>query len=211
MQTPLFFFQTFLRLFLLRTNWDQAALFLTLLFLLPPLQSKAQIKLWDKTYGGNREDAFKSVKKTSDGGYILAGYSGSDKSGDKSEESKGGRDYWVVKVKADGSKEWDKTFGGRNVDELQSIQQTKDNGYILGGTSSSGQSGDKTQASKGESDYWIVKLDANGNKVWDKSLGGSNSDRLTTVQQTSDSGYILGGYSHSGKSGDKSEECLKEE
>ncbi|QMU31047.1 T9SS type A sorting domain-containing protein [Adhaeribacter radiodurans] len=206
MKTPLFQFQAAKLWRLLRTKSLWAVIIILCGFFLTPIRLTAQVKLWDKTFGGSKEDIFRAMKKTSDNGFILGGVSGSSQSGDKSQANKGGTDYWVVKLKADGSKEWDKTFGGRNVDELQSIQQTKDGGYILGGTSLSGKSGDKTEVGKGESDYWIVKLNANGTKIWDKTLGGSNSDWLTTVQQTNDGGYILGGYSHSGKSGDKSEE-----
>src|SRR4051812_13082469 len=70
------------------------------------------------------------------------------------------------------AKQWDKTFGGSNIDYLNSLQQTSDGGYILGGASSSGINGDKSQANHGGSnnidieDYWVVKLDANGNKTW---------------------------------------------
>jgi len=174
-------------------------------------------KEWDKTFGGNSEDQLTSVQQTSDGGYILGGYSRSGISGDKSEANKGEKneegfyfpDYWIVKLKADGSKEWDKTFGGSDVDWLTSLQQTSDGGYILGGTSSSGISGDKTEAKKASdenfytTDYWIVKLDANGAMQWDKTLGGENTDQLASVLQTSDGGYILGGWSVSRKSGDK--------
>ena len=162
-------------------------------------------KTWDKTFGGNDEDYLTILQQTSDGGYILGGYSKSGISGDKSQASKGYIDYWVVKVSAIGIKMWDKTFGGNNSQQLRSLQQTSDGGYILGGYSVSGISGDKTQASKGGSDYWVVKLDANGNKLWDKAFGGSASDNLQSLQQTSDGGYILGGESASGISGDKTQ------
>ncbi|QMU28786.1 T9SS type A sorting domain-containing protein [Adhaeribacter radiodurans] len=170
-------------------------------------------KVWDKTLGGEKADWLTSVHQTSDGGYILGGYSWSGKGGDKSEAKKGEldengnptSDYWVVKLKANGTKAWDRSFGGDNDDRLVSLQQTSDGGYILGGYSYSGKSGDKTEASRGMYDYWIVKLNANGTKAWDKTIGGVSSDVLTSMQQTSDGGYILGGKSGSGTSGDKSE------
>src|ERR1044071_4733175 len=68
-------------------------------------------------------------------------------------------------------KQWDKRFGGTLGDYLFSHQQTKDGGYVLGGYSSSGISGDKTQASLGLFDFWIVKIDSLGNKQWDKDFG----------------------------------------
>ncbi|PSR55169.1 hypothetical protein AHMF7605_17470 [Adhaeribacter arboris] len=161
-------------------------------------------KVWDKTYGGNQNDHLEALQQTSDGGYILGGRSSSGASADKSQAAKGGTDFWIVKLKADGSKEWDETIGSAGDDEFASLQQTSDGGYILGGyTDWIG--GDKTQASKGALDYWIVKLNASGTKVWDKTIGGSSYDRLEVVQQTPDGGYILGGNSASGISGDKSE------
>jgi hypothetical protein len=162
-------------------------------------------KTWDKTLGGNRLDSFTDLQQTSDGGYILGGYSNSNISGDKSQVNQGIYDYWVVKLDAAGSKTWDKTFGGSGFDLLYSLQQTTDGGYILGGRSNSNISGDKSQASQGYSDYWVVKLDAAGNKTWDKAFGGNDNDELHSLQQTSDGGYILGGYSLSGISGDKSQ------
>src|SRR5258705_7530446 len=71
-------------------------------------------------------------------------------------------------------KQWDVRFGGDNYDALTSLQQTADGGYILGGHSLSGISGDKTQASQGGYDYWIVKTDAGGVKQWDARFGGSD-------------------------------------
>src|SRR5947208_183728 len=94
--------------------------------------------------------------------------------------------------------QWEKTFGGSAEDNCRSMQQTSDGGYILGGISESDISGNKSQASKGLEDYWIVKLDATGSKIWEKSFGGSGNDILNSLQQTSDGGYILGGQSNSG-------------
>src|SRR5262245_46676734 len=90
-------------------------------------------------------------------------------------------------------KQWDATFGGSDGDFLNTLQQTNDQGYIIGGYSESGLSGDKTQPSQGSSDYWIVKTDDNGSKQWDVRFGGNSVDHMTSIQQTSDDGYILGG------------------
>ncbi|MBC5774836.1 T9SS type A sorting domain-containing protein [Pontibacter sp. KCTC 32443] len=169
------------------------------------LQTQAQEKEWDKAFGGSRMENFSSIQQTTDGGFILGGTSNSNASAEKSENSKGGDDFWIVKLDASGNKVWDRTIGGEFSDYLSSVQQTKDGGYILGGMSNSGISGDKTQDSRGDADYWIVKLDAAGNIVWDKTFGGSDLDWLIAVSQTQDEGYILGGSSHSNISGDKSE------
>lgn len=105
-------------------------------------------------------------------------------------------------------KQWDKTLGGINSDQLSALIATADGGYLLGGSSDSDKSGNKSEDNKGyqgSTDYWVVKLKADGTKAWDKTIGGSNSDNLTTLQQTRDGGYILGGFSYSDKSGDKTE------
>ncbi|HYK44939.1 MAG TPA: hypothetical protein VEV83_07215, partial [Parafilimonas sp.] len=163
-------------------------------------------KQWDKRFGGTDFEYFSALQQTKDGGYILGGFSYSGIGGDKTEESRGSNDYWVVKVDANGEKQWDKRFGGTDEDYLGSVEQTTDGGYVLGGWSHSGIGGDKTEASWGSYDYWVVKIDANGVKQWDKRFGGTGTDKLASLEQTTDGGYILGGLSHSGIGGDKTEE-----
>jgi hypothetical protein len=143
------------------------------------------------------EDELYSVIQTIDGGYLLGGFSESSASGDKTENSQGGRDYWVVKLDGSGAVQWDNTIGGSSGDNLNSVIQTSDGGYLLGGESSSPASGDKTENSLGNDDYWVVKLDGSGAVEWDHTIGGSNSDQLNSVFQTIDGGYLLGGSSNS--------------
>jgi hypothetical protein len=162
-------------------------------------------KVWGHSFGGSGDDWLYVVQITSDGGYILGGTSDSEISGDKSLASKGGKDYWVIKLDANGNKEWERTIGGNNLDWLRCLVQTPDKSFILGGTSWSDISGDKSQASKGNSDIWLVKIDSNGSKIWDTSLGGLESEAYPSLERTSDGGYILGSYSQSGMSGDKSQ------
>jgi len=162
-------------------------------------------KQWDKDFGGDLGDWLSSIQQTADGGYILAGTSESGIAGDKTQATNGGYDYWIVKTDSLGNKEWDKDFGGNGIDVLNSVQQTGDGGYILGGHSMSGINGDKTEVNWGASDYWIVKIDSLGNKLWDKDFGGTEYEVLHSIQQTSDSGFILGGISTSDISGNKSQ------
>ncbi|MDQ3291940.1 MAG: GEVED domain-containing protein, partial [Bacteroidota bacterium] len=184
-------------------------LFKILLFLLviisPTSLLLAQEKQWDKTLGGSGDDYLPFLLPTSDGGYILGGWSNSGKGNDKSDDSNGGFDYWVIKLKADGSKAWDKTFGGSSDDYLTSLQLTRDGGYILGGYSYSESNKDKSENSRGGADYWVVKLNASGTKVWDKTLGGKGDDFCQFLVQTQDEGYMVGGYSNSNIEGEKSE------
>jgi len=168
--------------------------------------SAAGAKEWDKRFGGSGFDSFRSLSQTADGGYILGGSSSSGAGGDKTQDCRGGSDYWMVKINAAGVKEWDKRFGGNFADTLHSLAQTSDGGYILGGSSSSGAGGDKTQDSRGGYDYWVVKADAAGTKVWDRRFGGDKNDDLYDLAQSSDGGYILGGESSSGANGDKTQD-----
>lgn len=160
---------------------------------------------WDRTLGGNSNDLLFCLQQTTDGGYIFGGYSLSKKSGEKSENSRGQHDYWIVKTDSHGRKEWDKTIGGNYGDNLQSMQQTADGGYILGGFSNSNISGEKTENGRGWNDYWVVKISAEGKVQWDKTIGGDDNDYLQVIEQSSDGGYILGGYSSSNISGEKTE------
>ena len=149
-------------------------------------------KLWQKTLGGSSADGAQSIQQTTDGGYIVAGDTYSN-DGDVT-GNHGGYDYWVVKLDANGNRIWQKTLGGTRGEQAYSIKQTKDGGYIVAGLTYSND-GDVTgnNGSSSFSDYWIVKLDANGNKLWQKTLGGSSSEIAYSIQQTSDGGYVVAG------------------
>ncbi len=162
-------------------------------------------KLWDKRFGGSQNDYLNHLIQTQDGGYLLAGSSYSGKSGDKSEASKGNQDYWIVKVDAQGNKQWDKTFGGSGSDELVKIMELASGELVLGGTSNSPTSGDKTQGSQGRTDYWLVKISKNGRKIWDQRYGGSAAETLGSFTESNTGGFLLGGTSLSGQGHDKSE------
>lgn len=179
---------------------------------------------WQKSFGGNGFDLLQSIKVTKDGGFILAGTSGSGSGFQKGEDCKGITDFWVIKLDAAGNEQWQRTIGGNDQDELLCAFQTKDGGYILGGSSASsppafsnikseGKSTattkadlfNKTEKSRGNMDYWIVKLSKEGNIEWQKTYGGQYADLLRSMEQTSDNGYILAGYSNSPISGEKSD------
>ncbi|QMU28784.1 T9SS type A sorting domain-containing protein [Adhaeribacter radiodurans] len=162
-------------------------------------------KLWDKRYGGSEDDYLNRIIQTKDSGYLLAGSSLSGKGGDKIETSQGDRDYWIIKIDKAGTKEWDKKYGGSGSDELKKVLELSTGEFILAGYSNSLVSGDKSQASWGGNDYWLVKISSKGEKLWDKRYGGSLNETLTGIVQTANGGFLLGGSSLSGKSGDKSE------
>ncbi|MCW3466391.1 immunoglobulin domain-containing protein [Chitinophaga nivalis] len=165
------------------------------------------VKLWDKTFGGNDVDVLTSIAATPDSGYLLGGYTRS-LNGDITDGNNGAEDYWIIKIDANGNKQWNKTFGGGAADILKRVLYTEDGGYLLAGTSRS-VDGDVTTGNKGLEDFWVVKTDAQGNKEWEKSYGGSSYDILTTVQSVK-GGWLLGGYTRSAdgdiKTGNKGED-----
>ena len=162
-------------------------------------------KLWEASLGGVRNEIFGSIEETSDGGFILGGSSDSGAGGNKSGPNYGSWDYWLVRLDRNGCKLWDSTFGGARDDYLYALQQTADGGFILGGESWSSVSGNKTSSNYGGADFWVIRVDPNGNKLWEKSYGGSNWDNLRGLAQTIDGGFAFGGYSYSypGVSGNK--------
>lgn len=138
-------------------------------------------KTWQKTFGGADEDIADSGQQTSDGGYILAGHTYSYGAGYK--------DIFLVKTDTSGNKTWEKVFGGSKSEIAHAVKQTSDGGYILAGETYSYGAGGK--------DMILIKTDSSGNKIWQKTFGGSGSDIAHSVQQTSDGGYILAGETYS--------------
>jgi hypothetical protein len=96
-----------------------------------------------------------------------------------------------------------KDIGADSTEAFADIRMTSDNGFILGIMSYSGISGYKTEASKGDRDYWIVKLNESGKFEWDKTLGGDSLDQTQSIVQAKDGGYVTVGWSQSNMSGDK--------
>jgi hypothetical protein len=133
-------------------------------------------KICPKTDGGERADVCFSVSQTSDNGYILGGYT-----------YYGG--MYLVKTDAQGDVMWTKTFGRGLNDYCYSVSQTSDGGYILGGYT--------RQSCVGWSDMYLVKTNAQGDSMWTRGYNADSADYCESVFQTSDGGYILGGYSHS--------------
>jgi hypothetical protein len=140
---------------------------------------------WAKTYGGTGDDRAYSVQQTSDGGYIVAG---------RTYSFGAGGDIFLIKTDASGNVQWAKTYGGIYWDYAYSVQQTSDGGYIVAGTTWS--------FGAGSYDIFLIKTDASGNVQWAKTYGGGDYDDASSVQQTSDGGYIVAGYTQSFGAGD---------
>jgi hypothetical protein len=136
---------------------------------------------WTKTIGGKKEDGGLSLIQTSDGGYAIAGYTFSFGAGEA--------DVYVVKLDANGNLQWTKTIGRPGNEIGFSLIQTSDGGYVIAGSTES--------FGVGGADVYIVKLDANGNLQWTKTIGGKGWDAGFSLIQTSDGGYAIGGYTSS--------------
>ena len=173
--------------------------------LLITTSSNAQDILWEKSYGGKHAEYLFDAQPTADYGFILAGSSISGKTGNKEDANKGDLDYWIWKMNEKGDLDWQKSFGGSGVDLLQSIRLTSDGGYILAGISDSKKGLDKHEDTKGNDDFWIIKLNAKGNELWQKTIGGSGQEKLHSITLTADGGYLLGGSSASYKTRNNSD------
>ena len=156
------------------------------------INALAQIE-WEKTYGGSADESSHSIRQTADGGFILAGYTHST-DGDVI-GNHGGVDCWIVKLDGLGAIEWQKTLGGALDEWANSVTQTMDGGFIFAGSSYS-IDGDVV-GNHGKKDYWVVKFDALGDIKWQKLLGGTEKDGGQSIQQTTDGGFILAGFSDS--------------
>ena len=136
---------------------------------------------WSKTYGGADTDIANALVQTVDGGYALAGYTYS--------YGAGGADFWLVKADSSGNLQWSKTYGGTKTDIADTLIQTTDGGYALGGMTVS--------YCIGEADFWLVKTDANGNAQWTHAYGGAVHEEGQSLVQAVDGGYALAGWTNS--------------
>lgn len=150
---------------------------------------------WEKNYGGNSSDLGYCIKQTTDGGYIVAGYTSSN-SGDVSGNNGAGTgDFWVFKITNLGVLEWQKCYGGSEYERAFSIAVTNDGGFIVTGQSYTWDGSGDVSNHYGGADYWVVKADSIRNIEWERSYGGLASDIPYTILQTSDGGYIVAGKS----------------
>ncbi len=132
---------------------------------------------WSKIYRGSIIAPTYSILQTDEGGYIVAGETNSF--------GAGGNDIWILKLTSDGTIEWQKTYGGSDDESANSIQKTKDGGYIVVGSSASFEAGIY--------DFWILKLSSFGDIEWNKIYGGNKNDQANSIQQTFDGGYVVAG------------------
>lgn len=150
-------------------------------------------RLWDHSYGSDAEDVLVAMTPTPDGGYLLGGYSDGYASGDKSEDTRGDRDYWVVKVDAQGKKLWDRTLGSKEQDDLQALAAMPDGTLWVAGNSVGDAGGDRKLPARGGFDIWMVQLDAQGNTLREVVLGGTGDDEPAVLVPLPDGRLLVGG------------------
>ena len=136
---------------------------------------------WWRNYGGIGDDGGESVQPTSDGGYVIAGWTWSFGAGDG--------DFYLVKTNARGDTLWTRTYGGTGYDLGYSVQQTTDGGYVIAGYARS--------FGAGNGDVYLIKTNGSGDSLWTRTYGGTSEDRARSVQQTADGGYIVAGHTYS--------------
>ena len=152
--------------------------------------------LWSETYGGNGWDMGYSIQQTTDGGYIITGYTNSYSPGDF--------DVYLVKTDNNGNLLWDKVYVDYFDDIGYSVQQTTDGGYIITGLNTY-----RTYDYHEYENVYLIKTDSNGDALWTKLLGGGDNDVGYSIQQTTDGGYIITGYSQTSGIGNGSKDvCL---
>ena len=213
-------------------------------------------EVWEKYFVGQNDDFLSSTISTQEGGFLISGTSNSAKGLDKKENSKGGSDFWLIRINEFGDELWQKTIGsasdeearaviqttdmgffvagnvqnspkgygskdvlivrldkngkelsqlilgGKGLEELEKMIPTKDGGALIGVYSRSNAGESKKTENFGDGDYWIIKLNKEGNVEWEKNYGGKGDDHLKTLALTS-TGYLMGGESRSERSGNK--------
>ncbi|MGB5983097.1 MAG: T9SS type A sorting domain-containing protein [Nonlabens sp.] len=165
--------------------------------------------IWQNTIGGDGEDiARTALDKTLDGGYIIAGSTSSNISGDQTFAGKGLVDIWLIKLDSNGVLQWHNRIGGNDRDFVNAVKQTIDGGYIIGTFSYSDASGDKSENASNWNDYWIIKTDSTGNITWENTIGGDGTEVVSDLLQANNGNYVIAGYSNSNISVDKTENAI---
>ena len=158
------------------------------------LDGKGDIE-WQRTIGGKYADQARGVVPTPDGGYLIAAYSNSPESGNKTEKCYGNGDYWLVKLNAKGNTQWQKSYGGEGDDQPQALIATGDGNFIVAGNSNSGTTGNKNASNKKGADFWMLKVGPKGEILWQQTYDIGETDLLASVVESNDGSLLVGGYS----------------
>lgn len=147
--------------------------------------------VWAKSFGGSADESARSIINTSDGGFAVFGFT-SSMDGDVTDKTSIENDYWLLKFDAEGELEWNKTYGGSADDRGQAAIQTRDGGYAITGYAMS-DDGDAS-LNRGFHDNWVLKLDAGGNILWERSFGFSGHDHSYDIIETDDGALLFIGF-----------------
>jgi len=148
---------------------------------------------WSKYFGGSFTDAPFGIVETEDHNFIIAG--SSDSADVDISNNNGSYDFWVLKITSNGSLLWERSFGGSEIDEARAITATNDGNFIIVGDT---RSADKDVSNNhGAADVWIIKMNTDGNLIWEKTIGGSSFDVARSVARAQDNGFIISGSSRS--------------
>ncbi|MGE8431243.1 T9SS type A sorting domain-containing protein [Chryseobacterium joostei] len=157
-------------------------------------------EVWEKYFSGQNHDFLSAVVNTQDGGFLLSGTSYSGKGFDKKEDSKGGSDFWLIRINEFGDELWQKTIGGASDEEARSVIQSTDLGFFVAGNVHNAAKG------YGSKDVLIIRLDKDGKELSQLILGGKGLDEVEKMIPTKDGGALLGMYSRSDAGGSKKTE-----
>lgn len=163
---------------------------------------------WQKTLGGLAQEQIATIVLLSDGGYLIAGSSASDRyvatekdtlanyknTLFKKDNSRGNTDFWVVRLDVAGQEVWQKTFGGKHIDQLRAAVALPNGNIVLGGVSNSAMGLDKLPQNRGLNDWWLIQIDDKGNPIWQKAFGGEADDQLYSLLTTADGNLLAGGH-----------------
>ena len=154
----------------------------------------AQQVSWQRDIASNTQDLLSTMTSTIDRQILLSGSSiQSPSAGNGQPSTNNGYDYHLLKLNQQGQKVWEKYFGGSRHDYLMSSVATQEGGFAIIGTSFSNQSGDKKENNLGGSDVWMLRLDENGNELWQKTFGTKSNDDASAVVQSTDQGFFVAG------------------
>ena len=156
---------------------------------------------WKHTFGFSGRDNGTKLIQTQDDGFLLIGVldvsasNGEGNSKPIAQKQHAGGDYWAIKLNAQGQTEWTRFFGGSFTDTPYDVVQTQDNGYLLVGSSDSDDV--DISGNKGTYDFWVVKISDDGNKIWERSYGGSQIDEAWGITTTTDGNFVIVGNTRS--------------